>query len=324
LQTTNGGQIWIKQPLDTLGGISSVTFLNDSIGWITVSNGTLLKTFTKGNNWIQAASGLGTVLSHIQFIDANIGWVSFYQGNYLLKTIDGGKNWNTQFIDSNLNMYSFHFVNVGTGWAVGSYNGYNNIFKTINGGENWSPCNNLPISHFNSVQFIDENTGWAVGGYSVSGRLESTIIKTTDGGDNWIEQKSPPADELSNVYFLNENTGWVVGDGIFKTTNGGGIVSVKDEKELRNNIPEQIKLFQNYPNPFNPTTVIRYHLSKSGFVLLKVYDILGRVVNTLADKWQQNGEYKISWEANNLPSGVYFCRLRVGDFAETKKMLLIR
>jgi photosystem II stability/assembly factor-like uncharacterized protein len=287
-----------------------------------------LRTFTKGNNWIQAASGLGTILSHVQFIDANVGWVSFYQGNYLLKTVNGGKNWNTQFIDSNLNMFSFHFDNANTGWAVGEYNGYSNVFKTTDGGGRWSPYNNVPISHYNSVKFINENIGWIAGGYQISGQFSSTIIKTTDGGISWITQKCPSTQELSRLFFINENTGWVVGNGIFKTTNGGGITSVNNSKELRHNIPEQIELFQNYPNPFNPTTTIEYQIplnvGTQNFVSLRVYDLLGREVATLVNEQKPAGRYTQQWNAERLSSGIYFYRLRTGAFSETKKMILIR
>ncbi|KAA0223566.1 T9SS C-terminal target domain-containing protein [candidate division KSB1 bacterium] len=323
LRTTDGGQSWTRQTFDTLSKFSSIVFVNDSTGWITVTRGTLLKTTDKGNTWKQFSSGLGTVLNSIQFIDDSTGWVSFYGGNTLLKTLDGGENWNSQFIDSNLRMYSFHFATASMGWAVGEYSGRKNIFKTLDGGASWSPSINAPIAHYYFVHFVNENTGWAVGGYRIEGRLKSSIIKTIDGGGIWIEQKGPTMNEIFSIYFINENTGWAVGDGIFKTTTGG-VVSVDEKEESGNNVPRQIMLFQNYPNPFNSSTIFHYKLPKSDFVSLRVYDLLGRLVNTLVEKWLPEGDYKISWSANNLPSGLYFFRLRVGEFSETKKAILLR
>ncbi len=173
-----------------------------------------------------------------------------------------------------------------------------------------------------SIYFINTDTGW-IGGYDYN--YNGVIFKTTDGGSYWIEQQSPSENELTSIYFVDSNTGWAAGyGGIFKTTDGGGVMSVKCEKGGLNNIPIQIELLQNYPNPFNPSTTINYRLTKPGFVELKVYDILGRVVNVLVNKWQPAGDYKVIWNPSNLSSGVYFYRLHIGDSNITKKMILIR
>ena len=91
-----------------------------------------------------------------------------------------------------------------------------------------------------------------------------------------------------------------------------------------NTIPAQTELFQNYPNPFNPTTIITYRLSISGLVTLKIYDILGREIITLVNKFQNAGEHSIDFNARNLSSGVYFYQLRSGSFTATKKLLLMK
>ena len=89
-------------------------------------------------------------------------------------------------------------------------------------------------------------------------------------------------------------------------------------------VPTEFAIHQNYPNPFNPTTQINYSLPKSSFVSLKVYDVLGREVATLVNQTQNNGSYNISFNANNLASGVYFYKLEAGDFISIKKMLLVK
>ncbi|MCC6864629.1 MAG: T9SS type A sorting domain-containing protein [Ignavibacteria bacterium] len=83
-------------------------------------------------------------------------------------------------------------------------------------------------------------------------------------------------------------------------------------------------LGQNYPNPFNPTTKIEYNLKKTGFVSLKVYDILGREVANLINDIQTAGVKSIEFDGTNLPSGIYIYKLKAGDFSDTKKMILVK
>ncbi|MBI3123465.1 MAG: Ig-like domain-containing protein [Ignavibacteriales bacterium] len=93
-----------------------------------------------------------------------------------------------------------------------------------------------------------------------------------------------------------------------------------------NSIPSEFRLEQNYPNPFNPSTTIKYSVSKPCIVQLKVFDILGREVETLVDEYKQPGVYNSTFYTlrSTLTSGVYFYRLQAGSFSETKKMLLIK
>ena len=84
------------------------------------------------------------------------------------------------------------------------------------------------------------------------------------------------------------------------------------------------KLYEAYPNPFNPGTTISYELGETGRVTLKVYDILGREVQTLVDEIKNAGKYEAAFNACNLPSGMYFCTIETGSYLETKKMLLIK
>jgi hypothetical protein len=88
--------------------------------------------------------------------------------------------------------------------------------------------------------------------------------------------------------------------------------------------PVSFALLQNYPNPFNPVTSIQYSVSSDQFVSLKVYDVLGNEVATLVDEKKPAGFYRVSFDAKGLASGVYFYRLRAGDFSATRKLLLVR
>lgn len=90
-------------------------------------------------------------------------------------------------------------------------------------------------------------------------------------------------------------------------------------------IPTSFELKQNYPNPFNPSTRIEYNLSKASYVSLKVYDVTGKQVAVLADKYQLAGNHVVSYDAGRLTSGVYFYTLRTDNgFTETKRMVLAK
>ena len=85
-------------------------------------------------------------------------------------------------------------------------------------------------------------------------------------------------------------------------------------------------LSQNYPNPFNPSTIISYNLAESGFVSLRIFDVMGNEVCTLVNSEQSAGTYDVQFSTSNLKlsSGTYFYRLQAGNYIETKKMILIK
>jgi hypothetical protein len=87
-------------------------------------------------------------------------------------------------------------------------------------------------------------------------------------------------------------------------------------------IPGSIWLAQNYPNPFNGTTNFEFQVSSFEFVTVRIHDVLGRVVSTLVSRDLPPGTYHLPFVAENLPSGVYFCRLSAGTYRETRLMVL--
>ena len=96
-------------------------------------------------------------------------------------------------------------------------------------------------------------------------------------------------------------------------------VSIDDEQ-----MPNQFRLDDPYPSPFNPTTTIRFSVAVTYSSLLQIYDITGRLVETLVDERIVPGEYTIQWNASLLPSGVYFVKLTSGTKTQTKKILLLK
>lgn len=100
----------------------------------------------------------------------------------------------------------------------------------------------------------------------------------------------------------------------------GGTTGVND----KTNIPKEFKLEQNFPNPFNPTTTISYSIKEKSQVRLSIYDILGREVDVLVDEVQDAGNYNVNFSSFNFASGIYFYKLRAGNFIDVKKMILLK
>jgi len=97
-------------------------------------------------------------------------------------------------------------------------------------------------------------------------------------------------------------------------------LSVKQEPGY----PDEYYLSQNYPNPFNPSTTIFYSIPRAGNVVLKIYNILGQEAATLVNQFQPAGNYKATFDATSLTSGVYFYSIRAENFVQVKKMILVK
>jgi hypothetical protein len=103
--------------------------------------------------------------------------------------------------------------------------------------------------------------------------------------------------------------------------NGAFIYSKSIEVESGN---LSFALAQNYPNPFNPSTVISYSLGASSNVVVKVYNVLGKLITTLVNGHKEAGFYEVNFNAVGLSNGVYFYKIQAGNFVQTKKMLLLK
>jgi hypothetical protein len=98
--------------------------------------------------------------------------------------------------------------------------------------------------------------------------------------------------------------------------NKQDLISEKDKKSYFD--------AKNYPNPFNPTTTISYTIPNAGFVKLTVYDRIGREVKVLVDENKSPGTYTVEFNASNLPSGIYFYRIKTAEKTEVRKMILAK
>ena len=89
-------------------------------------------------------------------------------------------------------------------------------------------------------------------------------------------------------------------------------------------VPNTYAISQNYPNPFNPATTIEYILPQQSHVKMAVYDIMGREIAILVDGLKNAGRYSVVWNATRFASGVYFCKITMGDYSSVKKLLLMK
>jgi Secretion system C-terminal sorting domain len=134
---------------------------------------------------------------------------------------------------------------------------------------------------------------WQIKNYSVDSLVN---VYTSDTLLEYIEVERP-------LHFINEI-----------------VSSVRNPEE----IPEEFVLYQNFPNPFNPSTTISYKLSVVCQVDLNIYNLIGKKVAVLVNERQKPGVYEIDFNSWNLPSGVYFYKLKAGQFIQTKKMILLK
>ncbi len=146
------------------------------------------------------------------------------------------------------------------------------------------------------------------------------IFYTTDNGSSWNFAGLDSISVRALVVYGDTVFAVTYNDGLYALTKNGLVNSVKKN----GSVPNMYSLSQNYPNPFNPATMIEYQLNEKSFVTLTLFDVLGRRVATLVNGEQTGGSHFANWDASAFASGVYFYRLKAGDFIETKKMLLMK
>lgn len=222
LETSDGGQTWFNPTGQSFNILIGVTFKNDSEGWM-ISNRQIFSTVDGAETWVEQFS-IGddphSHLSNIFFVSNNIGWVIGSREigedehiGIILKTIDGGLNWNEQEIEGVVDLTSVYFIDEKLGWITCA--GYESprLLKTNNGGIEWTIQDIANADRINAIFFADKQIGWMVG-------YPGRVLKTIDGGDNWTMQGGVSG-ALESCYFFNQNIGWIGGNDIWHTKNGG-------------------------------------------------------------------------------------------------------
>lgn len=156
-------------------------------------------------------------------------------------------------------------------------------------------------------------------GFGLSSGGEDVWLE--DASNNVIDFVSFPAMDLTQSYnrIPDGSDNWTLSNFITK-----GLPNTLTDVEENGTIITEFNLQQNYPNPFNPSTTIKFSIPASGFVTLKIYDILGKEVSTLVNENKTSGVYQVSFNAAGLSSGVYFYELKMENFVSVKKLILTK
>jgi len=312
-KTQNGGSSWEEFEIPDS---YSMNFINPDSGilsgiskmYYTVNGGQSLDT-------AQTNSQDGFYINSIFFFDEGNVWAVGPGGpstdaGIILKSCDGGLNWSVNVTPTSImGPSAVHFSSLDHGCVVGrgTY-----VMMTFDGGESWDNQYGHPISA-RDVYLMNEHIGWIVG-------ADGGVMKTVDGGMSWGVLDFGITQDLNNISFSpNGLVGYIFGEDNtiikYESTNSNGTAS---------NLPNQLLLVQNHPNPFNPTTTIQYQLPHRSDVQIRIYDLLGKQVETLVSETQEAGYKSVQWDATNIPSGMYFYQVRAGEHVQTRKMVLLK
>ncbi|HEY3251682.1 MAG TPA: YCF48-related protein [Ignavibacteria bacterium] len=355
MYSSNGGITWSTDPgLPIPVALNGIKMINSNTGYVCGSTNRVFKTTNGGTNWdsVSTAIGTSTTLYCPDFIDANTGWVSGSSGR-IFKTTNGGSNWTLLTTGSTSTLYRIDMVDANTGWFVGSSGA---VRKTTDGGTTWNAQTPNYTSTLYWIKMIDANSGYLCG-------LGGTVRKTTNGGTSWDTVATPFTASQYSLSFTNLNTGFVAGAAGYtiRTSNEGttwqilnngaattggiyakgydsawvcassaGILKLYNtfvgNINWSSEIPLKYTLSQNYPNPFNPKTTIKFAIPKVSRITFKIYDVVGREVETLFNNVEMNpGTVTYDFDGTNLASGVYFYTLIANDVKiDTKKMILVK
>ncbi len=185
----------------------------------------------------------------------------------------------------------------------------------------------MPTARYFLKTFLIEDKIYAIGGCNHSNSSLAAVEVFDPDKKTWESLPDMPESSTKFGGTVYDNKIYIFG-GTYDWAHGGDKVWVFDPQTVQviqnSNVRESYSLSQNYPNPFNPHTNIEYTVPTMSKVTLKIYDALGNLLSVLISGEKPAGTYEITWNAANLPSGVYFYRLKAGNFIETKKMILLR
>ena len=294
-----------------LMNIEISSFGSNSTQLFATSNPNLLVSTNNGTNWTTINSIYGRLL-----INGNNVYV--YGPNYINISSNNGLNWSTSYL------YTFEiYLMTALGNELYAVTYSSGIIKSTDNGYTFNQTSQFSSSNIKSLI--------AFGTCVIAGAWGSGIIISTNGGISWIRKNEGfDGDDyiITNLLYAN---GYVLAGRVYYAS---GFQSYKvwrrdfqelvSVNEISSTLPSKYSLGQNYPNPFNPRTVISFSLPVVNNATLKVYDVMGREVQTLVNEKLQAGTYEVTFDGSGLTSGVYFYKLMTEGFSETKRMLLIK
>ncbi|MDR3610310.1 MAG: YCF48-related protein [Ignavibacteriaceae bacterium] len=323
LKTTNAGLTWNQVIRDSVSNFinnSSVYFINENIGFVVGNYNNnvdiIYKTTDGGTTWTNQVNQAFQNLNCVSFADANHGAAG---GNHstILFTTDQGVSWSVSTVNTTeqLAINGINFYDGLNGIAVGM----EIILKTTDGGATW---NRLALPGFAAAATFTAVCHNSNGLYIAGGKY---CLKSTDAGNTWTNIVDTVFTAQNGFTSLNsiavDNSGYIwIGGGSGMITNSPLVDGIKNNNVELNSF----KLEQNYPNPFNPSTSINFSLNKHGFVTLKLFDVLGRLVREIYKGEMTAGQHNVNFNAGSLASGTYIYTLQMNDQFLCRKMMLLK
>ncbi len=315
INTTNAGEEWIIQRWDTGYCLNSIYFTDDSYGWAVgvyydingYNEGRIFKTENGGSNWQQQECDTCQSLNSVYFVDADYGWVA---GNSIYKTSDGGENWTEQIFDTiGFELTSVFFTDIANGWIVGNKSsGHGILLHTTDGGSNWSF--EVFYTRLYSVHFKDHYIGLISGD-------DGMILHTTNGGLTWEQQDSGTDNNLYSICYTSDGHCYAAG-------TWGAIVHSDNliTHTSENFTDKKLNLgVQCFPNPFSKSTTLSYSLPEKTLVSIEIYNCHGQLVFKQKEKVKPRGQHDIIFDSMDLPTGIYFCKLKTNEKIRTMKII---
>lgn len=211
LHTSDGGESWSRIYSDSIKTFSSVQFHDSNLGWIASHSGDIYRTMNGGISWTKTYENSGLRLTSMNFLNANIGYAAGQKSgkSYILKTIDGGLNWQVSFLRNS----SFSITEI---FVLDEYKCFvsinDELFRTTDGGQSWEQKTSSGI--IRGIDFVNDSVG-----YAVAETYFMLIYKTIDAGENWIVIQHSLPFHMYDTKFLDSEHGYIIG------TNGKIIVT---------------------------------------------------------------------------------------------------
>jgi len=305
-RSTNNGLNWSQTSLNNKD-VHSLTVSGNYIFAGTFGSG-IYRSSNNGIDWVQVLNTNAHV--HAFAISGN----NIFAGlNYtpdpfgIFISTNNGDSWSQTALN---NKTVLNLIAIGNNIFAGTYTG---IYRSTNNGTNWTETS-LNNKIINTL---------AVNGNNIFAGTDSAIYLSTDFGETWLN-KNLGFNTFPYVLSFTFTGNYIFAGTGLNSVWRRSLAEIIGIQNISTETPSKYSLSQNYPNPFNPTTVIRCQLSVVSDVSLKVYDIMGREVQTLVNERLQAGTYDVTFDGSGLNSGVYFYKLITNGFTDTKRMLLIK